>query len=126
MLIHRRSLILGIGSILASPAIVRAGSIMPVKTMIWDGRVPVTLVNYAIGSGHGEYLTYAIRGGLSWKVWDPYGNVYRTIFNGLDPYQGDSLPRIIVDNGPHETAVLSTQTARQRGERCRRGWLGTV
>lgn len=95
MLIHRRNLILGIGSILASPAIVRSGSIMPVKTMIWDGRVPITVANYSIGSGRGEYLTYAIRDGLSWKVWDPCGEVYRTGSNGFYPYQGDSLPGIL-------------------------------
>lgn len=39
-MIHRRSLLLGLGSLLASPAIVRAGSLMRIvqpKPIIWCG-----------------------------------------------------------------------------------------
>lgn len=85
MLIHRRSLLLGMGSLLASPAIVKATSIMPVKTMIWDGRVPVTIFNHGVNAGLGSYLTHARqivgdvpwgegrgRGIKYWQIWDPY------------------------------------------------------
>lgn len=101
MLIHRRSLLLGMGSLLASPAIVRATSIMPVKTMIWDGRVPVTIFNYGVSVGLGSYPTHAIQED-EWKVWDPHRGCYRYIDLGL--YSGP-FPSFLVDYHPHHKAL---------------------
>lgn len=119
MLIHRRSLLLGMGSLLASPAIVRATSIMPVKTMIWDGRVPVTIFNYGVNVGLGSYLTHAIqvvgdvtwgegrmKGIKYWQIWDPYRKSYRTVTSGgFLPFEG-LLPTFLVDFAPDSKACL--------------------
>lgn len=131
MLIHRRSLLLGMGSLLVSPPIVRATSIMPVKTMIWDGRVPVTIFNHGVNAGLGSYLTHAIQvvgpvdawGGGSWEgvkywqIWDPYRKRYRTVTsNRLYPFEGrlypfeGPLPTFLVDYGPASEALCEVPT----------------
>lgn len=80
MLIHRRSLLLGLVSSLAAPAIVRAGVIMPVKTMIWDGRVPLTIHNYGF-KNRSTYITHAIKDTAGrWQAWDPYRKAYRPVW----------------------------------------------
>lgn len=83
MLIHRRNLILGIGSPAATLAIVRAQAIMPVKTMIWDGRIPVMVIEMYTNS---LWDTHAIRideteEWVRWKVWNPVRRTYCQLIN---------------------------------------------
>lgn len=90
-LIHRRGLLLGISSLFVAPAIVRASSLMPVKTMIWDDRIPVKVIDFM---GHDLFDTYATKrpSGL-WEVWDSPLQAFRSVWlpDHCTPRPGCSL-----------------------------------
>lgn len=101
MLIHRRSLLLGLASSLAAPAIVRAGVIMPVKTMIWDGRVPITMWPWNGGS----YLSHARKDAKGdWQVWDPQRSLYRPYWPGY--FSPSQIPPNIPDFFPDRSVCV--------------------
>lgn len=63
-LITRRSLIGGLAALITAPAIVKAGSLMPVRTVLWTPRNPRGLIRVGNPDDPSQYVEVELLGSI--------------------------------------------------------------